>query len=149
MVDGGLRAAEGVYCAGDIAFHRHPILGRAIRVEHWEVAKGQGGGVAGSVAPEHAPYSTLPYFWSDQDDVSLEYRGNASGMDEQVWRGDRDALSFSVFYLRDGLVDAVLSVNDASTNEAGGALVESRRPVEAATLADPAVDIAKLASVPA
>jgi 3-phenylpropionate/trans-cinnamate dioxygenase ferredoxin reductase subunit len=149
VVDEGLRAAENVYCAGDIAFHRHPILGRAIRVEHWEVAKGHGGGVAGSVAREHTPYSTLPYFWSDQYDVSLEYRGNASGMDEQVWRGDRDALSFSVFYLRDGLVDAVLSVNDASTNEAGCALVESRRPVEAAALADPAVDLVQLASVPA
>jgi 3-phenylpropionate/trans-cinnamate dioxygenase ferredoxin reductase subunit len=149
VVDGGLRAAEGVYCAGDIAFHRHPILGRAIRVEHWEVAKGQGGGVAGSVAREHAPYSTLPYFWSDQYDVSLEYRGNASGMDEQVWRGDRDALSFSVFYLRDGLVDAVLSVNDASTNEAGGALIQSRLRIDAAALADPAVDLAPLASAPA
>jgi 3-phenylpropionate/trans-cinnamate dioxygenase ferredoxin reductase subunit len=149
VLDEGLRAAEGVYCAGDIAFHRHPILGRAIRVEHWEVAKGHGGGVAASVARQHRPYSTLPYFWSDQYDVSLEYRGNASGMDEFVWRGDRDALSFSVFYLRDGLVEAVLSVNDASTNEAGGALVESRRPVQAAALADPAVDLAQLASVPA
>src|SRR2546428_2232360 len=132
VVDEGLRAAENVYCAGDIAFHRHPILGRAIRVEHWEVAKGQGGGVAGSVAREHAPYSTLPYFWSDQYDVSLEYRGNASGMDELVWRGDRDALRFSVFYLRDGLVDAVLSVNDASANEAGGAVIQSRRRFDTA-----------------
>jgi 3-phenylpropionate/trans-cinnamate dioxygenase ferredoxin reductase subunit len=149
VVDEGLRAAEGVYCAGDIAFHRHPILGRAIRVEHWEVAKGQGRGVASSVAREHAPYSTLPYFWSDQYDVSLEYRGNASGMDELVWRGDRDALRFSVFYLRDGLVDAVLSVNDASTNEAGGAVIQSRRRFDTAVLADPAVDLAQLASVPA
>jgi 3-phenylpropionate/trans-cinnamate dioxygenase ferredoxin reductase subunit len=149
VVDEGLRAAEGVYCAGDIAFHRHPILGRAIRVEHWEVAKGHGGGVAGSVAREHAPYSTLPYFWSDQYDVSLEYRGNASGMDELVWRGDRDALRFSVFYLHNGLVDAVLSVNDAGANEAGGALIQSRRPFGAAALADPAIDLAQLASVPA
>jgi hypothetical protein len=70
-------------------------------------------------------------------------------MDELVWRGDRGALCFSVFYLRDGLVDAVLSVNDASANEAGGALIESRRRVEAAALADPAVDLAQLASVPA
>jgi 3-phenylpropionate/trans-cinnamate dioxygenase ferredoxin reductase subunit len=101
------------------------------------------------VAREHAPYSTLPYFWSDQYEVSLEYRGNASGMDELVWRGDRDALRFSVFYLRDGLVDAVLSVNDASANEAGGALIQSRRRVDAAGLADPAVDLVQLTSVPA
>jgi 3-phenylpropionate/trans-cinnamate dioxygenase ferredoxin reductase subunit len=148
VVDEGLRAAEGVYCAGDIAFHRHPVLGRAIRVEHWEVARGHGVGVAGSVTGGDTRYSTLPYFWSDQYDVSLEYRGNASGMDELVWRGDREALSFSVFYLRDGLVDAVLSVNDASTNEAGGALIQSRRRVDAATLADPAVDLAQLSAAP-
>src|SRR5205814_617274 len=82
--------------------HRVPPAsdtGTSHRVEHWEVAKGHGRGVAASVAREHAPYSTLPYFWSDQYDVSLEYRGNASGMDELVWRGDRDALRFSVFYL--------------------------------------------------
>jgi 3-phenylpropionate/trans-cinnamate dioxygenase ferredoxin reductase component len=113
------------------------------------VAKGQGRGVASSVAREHAPYSTLPYFWSDQYDVSLEYRGNASGMDQLVWRGDRDALKFSVFYLHDGLVDAVLSMNDASVNEAGGALIQRRRRVDAAALSDPAVDLVRLASVPA
>jgi NADPH-dependent 2,4-dienoyl-CoA reductase/sulfur reductase-like enzyme len=149
VLDEGLRAAEGVYCAGDIALHRHPVLGRAIRVEHWEVAKGQGRGIASSVAREHASYSTLPYFWSDQYDVSLEYRGNASGMDGLVWRGDREALSFSVFYIRDGLVDAVLSVNDAATNKAGAALIRSRRRVDAAALADPAVDLAELNSVSA
>jgi 3-phenylpropionate/trans-cinnamate dioxygenase ferredoxin reductase subunit len=148
VVDEGLRAAEGVYCAGDIALHRHPILGRAIRVEHWEVAKGHGRGIGRAVAREHAPYSTLPYFWSEQYDVSLEYRGNASGRDELVWRGDRDALSFSVFYLRDGLIDAVLSVNDASANQGGGALIQSRRRVDAAALADPATDLAQLAAVP-
>jgi hypothetical protein len=70
-------------------------------------------------------------------------------MDELVWRGDREALSFSVFYVRDGLIEAVLSVNDASTNEAGGALIQSRRRIDAAALTDPAVDLAQLASVPA
>jgi 3-phenylpropionate/trans-cinnamate dioxygenase ferredoxin reductase subunit len=113
------------------------------------VAKGQGRGIASSVAREYAPYLTLPYFWSDQYDVSLEYRGNASGTDELVWRGDRDALSFSVFYIRDGLVDAVLSVNDAATNKAGSVLIRNRRRVDAAALANPAVDLAKLNSVPA
>src|SRR5439155_4636967 len=145
----GLKATDGVYCAGDIAFHKHPVLGRALRVEHWEVARGQGRAIARSIAHGPAPYTTLPYFWSDQYDVSLEYRGNASGMDQLVWRGDRDALKFSVLYLRDGLVDAVLSVNDASANEAGGAVIQSRRRFDTAVLADPAVDLARLASVPA
>jgi 3-phenylpropionate/trans-cinnamate dioxygenase ferredoxin reductase subunit len=149
VVDAGLKATDGVYCAGDIAFHMHPVLGRALRVEHWEVARGQGRAIAGSIAHEPGPYSTLPYFWSDQYDVSLEYRGNASGTDQLVWRGDRDALRFSVFYLREGLIEAVLSVNDAGTNKAGGELIGKRRPVDAVVLADPGADLAGLASVPA
>jgi 3-phenylpropionate/trans-cinnamate dioxygenase ferredoxin reductase subunit len=146
VVDEGLRATEGVYVAGDIAYHRHPVLGRQIRVEHWEVAKGHGAGVARAVARGHGPYETLPYFWSDQYDVSLEYRGQASGEHELVWRGDREALKFSVFYLREGLVDAVLSMNDGTTNEAAEALIQKRVRVAAAALADPGSDLAALAA---
>jgi 3-phenylpropionate/trans-cinnamate dioxygenase ferredoxin reductase subunit len=143
-VDEGLRATDDVYCGGDIAFHPHPVLGRAIRVEHWEVAKNQGRGIGASIATGHVPYSRLPYFWSDQYDVSLEYRGHASGDDPAVWRGDREGLKFSVFYFRDGLIDGVLSMNDKKTNEAGGKLIESRRPVDKAALADTNVDIMEL-----
>jgi 3-phenylpropionate/trans-cinnamate dioxygenase ferredoxin reductase component len=144
IVDPGLRAAEGVYCAGDIAFHPHPVLGRGMRVEHWEVAKNQGRGVAAAIVGGPAPYTKLPYFWSDQYDVSLEYRGHASGEDRAVWRGDREGLAFSVFYLRDGLVDAVLSMNDKKTNEAGGKLIDSRRPIDEAALADATIDLSEL-----
>lgn len=148
-VDQGLRAAENVYVGGDIALHRHPVLGRAIRVEHWEVGKGHGRAIGGSIASGHAPYTKLPYFWSDQYDVNLEYRGQASGDDRAVWRGDREARSFSVFYLRNGLVEGVLSMNDSKTNEAGGKIIESRRLVDESTLADPASDLAEPASSPA
>jgi len=144
VVDEGLRAADGVYVAGDIAYHRHPVLGRQIRVEHWEVAKGHGAGVARAVAAGHGPYATLPYFWSDQYDVSLEYRGQASGEHELAWRGDREALKFSVFYLREGLVDAVLSMNDGATNETAEALIQKRVKVAAAALADPGTDLSAL-----
>ena len=143
-VDEALRAAEGVYCAGDIALHQHPVLGRAIRVEHWEVAKHQGRGVAANILDGDKPYTKLPYFWSDQYDVNMEYRGNASGDDRAVWRGDRDGLTFSVFYIRDGLIEGVLSMNDSKTNELGGRLIESRRPVNEAALADMSVDLADL-----
>jgi 3-phenylpropionate/trans-cinnamate dioxygenase ferredoxin reductase subunit len=145
-VDEGLKAADGVYCGGDIAFHPHPVLGRAIRVEHWEVAKNQGRAIGAAIAGGDAPYSRLPYFWSDQYDVSLEYRGHASGDSEAVWRGDRKALAFSVFYLADGLVEAVLSVNDKKTNELGGKLIENRKPVAKAALADSGFDLAELIS---
>src|ERR1700730_8469213 len=63
-VNQALRAADGVYCGGDIAFHMHPVLGRPIRVEHWEVAKNQGRGIAADIAGGDAPYTKIPYFWS-------------------------------------------------------------------------------------
>jgi 3-phenylpropionate/trans-cinnamate dioxygenase ferredoxin reductase subunit len=143
-VDEGLRAAEGVYCGGDIALHHHPVLGRAIRVEHWEVAKHHGRGIAAIITGGPPVHRRLPYFWSDQYDVNLEYRGNASGGDRTVWRGDRDGLSFSVFYIRDGLVEGVLSMNDPKTNELGGKLIESRRPVSESNLSNLGVDLAEL-----
>jgi 3-phenylpropionate/trans-cinnamate dioxygenase ferredoxin reductase subunit len=144
QVDNALRAADGVYCGGDIAVHPHPVLGRAIRVEHWEVAKNHGRGIAANITGGDVPYTKLPYFWSDQYDVNLEYRGHASGDDRAVWRGDRDAMSFSVFYLHDGLIDAVLSVNDSKTNELGGKLIESRRPVSESDLGNLSVDLTEL-----
>jgi 3-phenylpropionate/trans-cinnamate dioxygenase ferredoxin reductase subunit len=143
-VDESLRAVEDVYCAGDIAFHPHPVLGRGIRVEHWEVAKNQGRGVAEAIVSGATPYKKIPYFWSDQYDVALEYRGHAAGDDRAVWRGDREGLTFSVFYIREGLVDAVLSMNDKKTNEIGGKLIESRRKVDEKALADMSVDITEL-----
>jgi 3-phenylpropionate/trans-cinnamate dioxygenase ferredoxin reductase subunit len=143
-VNEALRAAEGVYCGGDIALHQHPVLGRAIRVEHWEVAKNQGRGIAANITGGDKPYTKLPYFWSDQYDVNMEYRGNASGDDRAVWRGEREGLTFSVFYLRNGLIDGVVSMNDSKTNEVGGKLIESRRPVDESALADMSVDLAEL-----
>jgi 3-phenylpropionate/trans-cinnamate dioxygenase ferredoxin reductase subunit len=143
-VDEGLRAADNVYVGGDVAFHHHPVLRRSIRVEHWEVAKGQGRGLAASIMGGHTPYTKIPYFWSDQYAVNLEYRGNASGEDEAVWRGDREGLKFSVFYVRGGVVEGVLSMNDTKTNELGGKLIESRRQVSASELENPAVDLSEL-----
>ena len=143
-VDEGLRAADGVYCAGDIALHPHPLLGESIRVEHWEVAKHHGRGIATSIASGYAPVTRLPYFWSDQYDVSLEYRGHASGHDRAIWRGDKEALHFSVFYIRDGRIHAVLSINDKKVNEVGGKLIESRWTVDEKALADVAADLSEL-----
>jgi 3-phenylpropionate/trans-cinnamate dioxygenase ferredoxin reductase component len=143
-VDGGLQAAPGVYVGGDVASHPHPVLARTIRVEHWEVAKGHGRGIAAAIVDGDAPYRKLPYFWSDQYDVNLEYRGHASGGDAAVWRGDRSSLSFSVFYQREGVVEAVLSMNDSKGNELGGKLIESRRVIEARLLEDPGTDLSTI-----
>jgi 3-phenylpropionate/trans-cinnamate dioxygenase ferredoxin reductase subunit len=144
QVDEGLRAADGVYCAGDIALHPHPVLRESIRVEHWEVAKHHGRGIATSIASGPAPVTRLPYFWSDQYEVSLEYRGHASGDDRAIWRGDKEALHFSVFYMREGRIHAVLSINDTKVNEVGGKLIESRRTVDEKALSDASTDLSEL-----
>ena len=144
QVDGGLSASAGVYVGGDIAQHPHPVLGRTIRVEHWEVAKGHGRAIAAAIVDGDKPYAKLPYFWSDQYDVNVEYRGQASGDDTAVWRGDREALSFSVFYQRAGVIDAVLSMNDSKTNEIGGKLIESRRVIDRKLLEDQSSDLSTL-----
>ena len=80
--------------------------------------------------------------------MSLEYRGHASGDSRAIWRGDREGLAFSVFYLTNGLIDAVLSMNDKKTNELGGKLIESRRPVDEAALADSGADLSELVPAP-
>ncbi len=147
-VDEGLRVADDVYCGGDIALHPHPVLQQSIRVKHWEVAKHHGRGIAASIASGYAPVTRLPYFWSDQYDVSLEYRGHASGDDRAVWRGDKAGLHFAVFYLREGLIRGVLTMNDSKLNEIGGKLIEARRPVDEKLLADVSTDLSTLVPAP-
>jgi 3-phenylpropionate/trans-cinnamate dioxygenase ferredoxin reductase subunit len=112
------------------------------------VAKHHGRGIATSIASGHAPVTRLPYFWSDQYDVSLEYRGHASGNDRAVWRGDKEALRFSVFYLRDGVIKAVLSMNDKKVNETGGNLIEGRIRVGEKALADVSANLEDLLPTP-
>ena len=60
------------------------------------------------------------------------------------WRGDREARSFSVFYLRNGLIEGVLSMNDPKTNELGGKFIESRRPIGESVLSNPGVELSQL-----
>jgi 3-phenylpropionate/trans-cinnamate dioxygenase ferredoxin reductase component len=144
-VDEALRAEPGVYCAGDIAAHRHPVYGRHLRVEHWQVARKQGQAIGQAIAGAPAPYEELPWFWSDQYDVNLQYVGHAATFDRAVWRGDRDSERFSVFYLLDGRVEAVLAVNDARTIRAARELIARRVTVSPEALADESTDLRDLA----
>ena len=71
LVDEALRAEPNVYCAGDIAAHLHPVFGRHLRVEHWQVARKQGQAIGEAIAGGPRPHEELPWFWSDQYDVNL------------------------------------------------------------------------------
>ena len=104
-------SVEGIYAAGDVCNYDSVVHGRRLRVEHWDVAMQQGMHAGRCMAGDPAPYDVVPYFFSDLADwASLEYVGPAEGWDEEVWRGDRDAGEFAVFYLKDGRVAGCLSV---------------------------------------
>jgi 3-phenylpropionate/trans-cinnamate dioxygenase ferredoxin reductase subunit len=112
VCDSKLRTSiEGIYAAGDCASYDSVVHGRRIHVEHWDVAMHQGMHAARNMLGEDADYDVVPYFFSDLADwASLEYVGPAQDWDEEVWRGDREAGEFSVWYLEDGKVAGCLSV---------------------------------------
>ncbi|MFI5027954.1 MAG: NAD(P)/FAD-dependent oxidoreductase [Solirubrobacterales bacterium] len=123
VCDSKLRTpAEGIYAAGDCCSYDSVVHGRRLRVEHWDVAMQQGMHAARNMLGEDADYDVVPYFFSDLADwASLEYVGPASEWDEELWRGDRDAGEFSVWYVKDGGVAGCLSVGRSED------LAEARR----------------------
>lgn len=148
LVDEALRAEPNVYCAGDIAAHLHPVFGRHLRVEHWQVARKQGQAIGEAIAGGPRPHDELPWFWSDQYDVNLQYVGHAATFDQVVWRGDRNGRRFSVFYLKNSLVEAVLAVNEGRTIRFSRELIRRRTPIAPDILASESTDLRALASTP-
>ncbi len=134
-----------VYAAGDVANWWHPALGERLRVEHWENAQNQGIAAAKSMLGKGEPYAPVPYFWSDQYDLTLQYVGHASGQDEVVFRGDRDPRKLLAFYLRDGRLRAAIGVNRFKDITAARRLIRSGADVTREQLADEQVDLRKLA----
>ncbi len=101
LVDAGLRtSAANVFAAGDVANHDHPLFGR-LRVEHWANALEQGPVAARAMLGQDVAYDRVPYFFSDQYDVGMEYAGHARPDDEVVFRGDPVTREFIAFWLRD------------------------------------------------
>jgi 3-phenylpropionate/trans-cinnamate dioxygenase ferredoxin reductase subunit len=137
-VDAALRTSvPEIYAAGDIASHAHPRYGKPIRVEHWANAKDQGAHVAGSLLGGEDPYTASPYFFSDQYDLGLEYRGIADpDACELVVRGDLAGREFIAFWLSGGTVEAALNVNSWDDGDALGALVDNNVQVTGEQLRD-------------
>ena len=148
-------AIEGVFAAGDVANARHPLFGQ-LRVEHWANALHQGptaarnmlGGVdAGDRVLNHpVPYDRIPYFYSDQYDVGMEYSGHATDWDEVVFRGDVKGREFIAFWLRDRRILAGMNVNVWDVTEQIQALIRSRLRVDRDRLADADIPLTELAS---
>src|SRR5215813_13446004 len=138
-------SAPGIFAAGDVAHAWHPFYHRRIRVEHWANALNQGPAAARAMLGDRAGYDNIPYFYSDQYDVGMEYSGHALEWDEVVFRGDPAGGEFIAFWLRGGCVAAGMNVNVWDVNEHIQALIRAAKPVEAAALADPGTTLESLA----
>ena len=115
LVDDQLRtSATDVFAAGDVANAYHPLLGRRLRVEHWDNAIEQGVVAAQNMLGKAVSYDRLPYFFSDQYDLGMEYVGNVGpdGYDQVVLRGKPDEGTFTAFWLKAGRVLAGMHAND-------------------------------------
>jgi 3-phenylpropionate/trans-cinnamate dioxygenase ferredoxin reductase subunit len=131
-------SAAGVFAAGDVASAFHPRYGKRLRVEHWANAGDQGEAAARSMLGSAEPYTTLPFFFSDQYDLGLEYFGHHGPDDRLVIRGALDDGAFQTFWIgADGSVVAGMHVNDWDASDPIRGLVERGGPVDAARLADP------------
>ncbi|SDS34027.1 NAD(P)/FAD-dependent oxidoreductase [Agrococcus carbonis] len=132
-VDATLRTSDPrILAIGDIAAHDHPVLGRRIRVEHWDTAKRQAKAAAAVLLGGDEPYRRLPYFFTDQYDLGMEYWGNPgpAGYDRVDIEGSTDALAgdaFHAFWVRGDEVVAAMHVNDWDASATIRESVGSRR----------------------
>ena len=123
-------SAPDVYAAGDLCEYDSPLHGRAIRVEHWDVALNHGRTAARNMLGAAAPHDVVPYFFSDLADwTSMEYVGPAERWDEEVVRGSMEDGEFSLFYLREGRVAGALAVGRSQDLDHARRLLTERTDV--------------------
>jgi NADPH-dependent 2,4-dienoyl-CoA reductase/sulfur reductase-like enzyme len=129
-VDDQLRTSDdAIFAAGDIAAAWHPRYQRRLRVEHWDNAREQGAAAARNLLGAGEPYTRVPYFYSDQFDLGMEYRGHAPAWDEVVLRGDTERREFLAFWIADGRVVAAMNANLWDTADSLADLVARQVPV--------------------
>ena len=142
--DAGFRtSADDVFAVGDVASVFHPVLRRPIRIEHWANADVAGKAAGRSMAGQAVEYDEIPYFYTDQYDLGMEYSGYgtlAKGI-EPVFRGDRDGREFVAFWVNAGKVVAGMNVNVWDVNATVQRLIRDEVVVDPARLADPAVPL--------
>ncbi len=148
LVDPHLQtSAPAVFAAGDVANAHHPLYDGPIRVEHWANALHQGPVAARAMLGQPATYDLVPYFFSDQYDVGMEYAGFAPQWDRVVFRGDPASREFIAFWLGGNRVLAGMNVNVWDVTDTIQRLIRDRVPVDARRLADPDVPLDALAQV--
>jgi 3-phenylpropionate/trans-cinnamate dioxygenase ferredoxin reductase subunit len=149
VVNQQLRATlPNVFAAGDVANAWHPFYRRNIRVEHWANALNQGPVAARAMLGQDVSYDRIPYFFSDQYEVGMEYSGYATEWDEVIYRGAVADGEFIAFWLKDQQVIAGMNVNVWDVNEDVQALIRSRREIKPAALRDKDTPLGELVNQP-
>jgi 3-phenylpropionate/trans-cinnamate dioxygenase ferredoxin reductase subunit len=152
LVDKSLRTDDpDIYAAGDVANADHPLLATRIRVEHWANALNSGPAAARAMLGREVSYDRLPYFYTDQYDLGMEYSGwvPAGGSYQVVIRGDAARREFIAFWASQGRVLAGMNVNVWDVTGPIQNLVRAGlagRTVDLSRLADPAVPLEDLTS---
>jgi 3-phenylpropionate/trans-cinnamate dioxygenase ferredoxin reductase subunit len=145
-------SAPGIYAAGDVAEYDSVVHGRRLRIEHWDVAFNQGETAALNMLGKKQPHDVVPYFWSDLADwTSMEYVGPASEWDEIWWRGRPQDGQFTAWYVKEGRVQAALTVGRSEDLTVAGRLLAAGTDISdrRAQIEDPQSDISELAPEPA
>ncbi|MDQ1010926.1 3-phenylpropionate/trans-cinnamate dioxygenase ferredoxin reductase subunit [Streptomyces sp. V4I23] len=146
-VDASLRTSDpDIYAAGDVAAAQHPLIGARLRVEHWANALNGGPAAARAMLGQPVTYDRVPYFFSDQYDLGMEYSGWAppGSYDQVVLRGDVGKREFIAFWLSGGRVLAGMNVNVWDVTENVQQLIRSKARVDAQALGDPSVPLTEL-----
>ena len=148
VTSAALRTSDpDIFAAGDVASAFHPLLGHHVRVEHWANALKQPAVAAAAMLDQDARYEELPYFYTDQYDLGMEYLGHVDGgYDQIVVRGDLEAREFIAFWLKDGRVRAGMNVNIWDVTDSIKNLIRSGHPVNADALGDPGTSLEDLAA---
>jgi 3-phenylpropionate/trans-cinnamate dioxygenase ferredoxin reductase subunit len=145
LVDERLQtAAPAILAAGDVANAHHPFFGERVRVEHWHNAIEQGTAAGRNLLGRGEPYDRLPYFFSDQYDVGMEYAGLARRWDRVVFRGDPATREFIAFWVLGDRVIAAMNVNVWDVTDDLQRVIRSRAAVDDRRLADPDVPLEAL-----
>jgi len=148
LVDASLRTSDpDIYAVGDIAAAEHPLFATRIRTEHWANALKQPAVAVAGMLGKPGEYDELPYFFTDQYDLGMEYVGHAPSFDRVVFRGDVASREFVAFWLgADNRVLAGMNVNIWDVLDDVKALIRSRTPIDADRLADPQSPLSELLS---
>ena len=144
VTDSALRTSDpDIFAAGDVANSYLPLLGRHLRMDHWSNALHGGKAAAKSMLGQQVEYNRVPYFYSDQYDLGMECAGLPlpGRYDQVVYRGDRDALEFIAFWLKEGRLVAGMNVNVWDVNDEIQGLIRSGKPLDPARLSDPAIPL--------